>query len=32
VVANEMDKTLANERANSVPSVFSVANDLKVEK
>ena len=32
VVANEMDKVLANQRANSVPGVFSVANDLKVEK
>ena len=32
VVANEMDKTLANARANSVLGVFSVQNDLTVEK
>jgi hyperosmotically inducible protein len=32
VVANEADKILANARANSVPGVFSVMNDLKVEK
>jgi hyperosmotically inducible protein len=32
VVANEMDKTLANVRANSVSGVFSVTNQLRVEK
>jgi hyperosmotically inducible protein len=32
VVANEMDKTLANMRANSVSGVFSVTNNLTVEK
>jgi hyperosmotically inducible periplasmic protein len=32
VVANEMDKNLANIRANQVPGVFSVTNDLRVEK
>ena len=32
VVANEMDKVLANQRANSVPGVFSVMNELRVEK
>ncbi len=31
VVANEMDKNLANLRANGVRNVFSVANHLKVE-
>jgi len=31
VVANEMDRELVNVRANSVPGVFSVANDLQVE-
>jgi hyperosmotically inducible protein len=31
VVANEADKNLVNVRANSVPSVFSVENDLQVE-
>jgi hyperosmotically inducible protein len=31
VVANEMDKNMAFIRANGVPGVFSVANDLKVE-
>jgi hyperosmotically inducible protein len=31
VVANEMDKTLAGTRANTVSGVFSVMNDLKVE-
>ena len=31
VVANEADRTLAYVRANSVPGVFSVTNDLKVE-
>jgi hyperosmotically inducible periplasmic protein len=32
VVANEADKILANARANTVSGVFSVTNDLKVEK
>ena len=32
VVANEMDKVLANQRANSVPGVFSLMNELRVEK
>jgi hyperosmotically inducible periplasmic protein len=32
VVANQMDKNLINIRANSVPNVFSVANNLLVEK
>ncbi len=32
VVANEMDKTIVNARANSVPNVFSVTNELRVEK
>ncbi len=31
VVANEGDKNLINIRANSVPNVFSVTNDLQVE-
>lgn len=31
VVANEMDKTLCYTRANGVPNVFSVANNLRVE-
>lgn len=31
VVANEMDKNLCNLRANAVPNVFSVVNDLRVE-
>ena len=31
VVANEMDKTIALTLANSVPEVFSVANELAVE-
>jgi hyperosmotically inducible protein len=30
VVANQMDKNLINVRANSVPNVFSVENDLQV--
>jgi len=30
VVANAMDKTLCNVRANSVPNVFSVTNNLQV--
>jgi len=32
VVANEGDKNIANIRANGVPGVFSVANDLRVER
>lgn len=32
VVANEMDKNLAGIRANGVAGVFSVTNDLRVEK
>lgn len=32
VVANEADKNIANVRANSVPGVFSVANNLVVER
>ena len=31
VVMNTMDKNMANIRANSVPGVFSVTNDLRVE-
>jgi BON domain-containing protein len=31
VVGNEMDKNLANIQANSVPGVFSVTNELRVE-
>jgi hypothetical protein len=31
VVANQMDKNLINVRANTVPNVFSVENDLQVE-
>ncbi|MBV8730299.1 MAG: BON domain-containing protein [Acidobacteriia bacterium] len=31
VVGNEMDKVLANTRANTVPGVFAVTNDLRVE-
>lgn len=31
VVANQMDKQIAGTRANSVPNVFSVDNQLKVE-
>jgi hyperosmotically inducible periplasmic protein len=31
VVANEMDKNVANIQANSVPGVFSVTNNLRVE-
>lgn len=31
-VANNSDKILANARANSVPGVFSVTNELKVDK
>src|SRR5437667_94916 len=31
VVANEMDKNVANIRANGVPGVFSVKNNLRVE-
>jgi hyperosmotically inducible protein len=32
VVANQMDKTLAEMRAKSVPNVFSVTDELSVEK
>ncbi len=32
VVANEMDKNIAFLKANGVPGVFSVINDLRVEK
>jgi hyperosmotically inducible protein len=32
VVANPMDKQIAGIRANEVPGVFSVANDLRVEE
>jgi hyperosmotically inducible periplasmic protein len=32
VVAHQMDKNLINIRANSVPNVFSVTNNLEVEK
>jgi hyperosmotically inducible protein len=32
VVANQADKDLINIRANSVPGVFSVTNDLRVEQ
>ncbi len=32
VVANPMDKQIAGIRANGVPGVFSVANDLRVEE
>src|SRR5207237_2666990 len=32
VVANEADKNIVNVRANGVPNVFSVTNDLQVEK
>lgn len=31
VVANEADKNLVNVRANGVPNVFSVSNELRVE-
>ena len=31
VVANEMDKNIANVQANAVPGVFSVTNNLRVE-
>jgi hyperosmotically inducible periplasmic protein len=31
VVANEMDRSVANVRANAVPGVFHVENDLKIE-
>jgi hyperosmotically inducible periplasmic protein len=31
IVANEFDKNLSNIRANGVPNVFSVTNDLQVE-
>jgi hyperosmotically inducible protein len=32
VTANEMDRNIANIRANEVPGVFSVTNRLQVEK
>jgi hyperosmotically inducible protein len=32
VVANQMDKQIAYMRANSVPGVFSVTNNLRVEE
>jgi hyperosmotically inducible protein len=32
VVAREMDKIIANQQANSIPGVFSVTNNLRVEK
>jgi hyperosmotically inducible periplasmic protein len=32
VVSNDGDKNLAGIRANGVPGVFSVTNDLQVEK
>ena len=32
VTANEMDRNIANIRANEVPGVFSVTNHLRVEK
>jgi len=32
IVGNEMDKNLAGIRANGVPGVFTVTNDLQVEK
>lgn len=32
VVANEADRNIANIRANSVPGVFSVTNNLRVER
>ncbi len=31
VVANEMDRDICNIRANAVPGVFSVQNDLRIE-
>jgi osmotically-inducible protein OsmY len=31
VVANEADRNLVNIRANSVPGVFSVTNNLQIE-
>jgi len=31
VVANEMDRSIANIRANGVPGVFHVENDLRIE-
>jgi hyperosmotically inducible protein len=31
VVANQFDKTLINTRANAVPNVFSVTNNLQIE-
>jgi hypothetical protein len=32
VVADKADRDLVNLRANAVPGVFSVTNDLRVEK
>jgi hypothetical protein len=32
VAANEMDKNIANIRAHSVPGVFSIAQNIVVEK
>jgi hyperosmotically inducible protein len=32
VVANEGDKNIVNARANGVPNVFSVTNNLQVER
>jgi hyperosmotically inducible periplasmic protein len=32
VVDSEADKNLANIQANSVPGIFSVTNNLRVEK
>jgi hyperosmotically inducible protein len=32
VVANQMDKTIAGVRANALPGVFSVTNNLRVEE
>ena len=32
VVSNEADKNIAGIQANSVPGVFSVTNNLRVEK
>ena len=32
VVANQMDKSLINVRANAVPGIFSITNNLLVEK
>jgi len=32
VVANDADKNIATIRANQVPGVFSVTNDLKIDR